>query len=103
MTNFSVMYENWLDNNGFTRVRPTTKKAEEIINSMRYTKDWYDLYTNPSITKQQIRDYWQRTFNEVNAHIIGYTGNCMTFSIFAENDRAYFYITKTYNYYIPKS
>lgn len=84
-------------------VNPTTKKAQSIIQSFKYAKNWYEVYKNPSVTKQHIRDYWLKEFNIINANIIGYTGNCMTFSIYAENDDYYFCITKSYNYAVPKN
>lgn len=91
-----------INNVNYTIVNPTTKKAQSITNSMKWAKQWWDVYNRPSQTKQHIRDYWNREFDIINANIIGYTGNTFNFSIYAENDEYYFYITSAHNYAIPK-
>lgn len=92
-----------INNINYTVINPNTKRASQIINSMKYSLDWYHLYDRPSVTKEHIRNYWDRELDIINAHIVGYTGNSMTFSIYAENDEYYFYITKSYNYAVPKN
>lgn len=92
-----------INNVTYTVVNPTTKKAQSIINSMRWAKQWWDVYDRPSQTKESIKEYWDRELTSIDCYIHGYTGNCMTFSIYAESDIGYFYITKSYNYFIPKS
>jgi hypothetical protein len=83
-------------------MNPNTKSASSVINSMKYAKSWYDLYVRPSETKQSIRNYWYDELTAINAHIVGYTGNGFNFSIYAESDTAYYYITKSHNYVIFK-
>lgn len=90
-----IMYEN---------INNTTKKAQGIIRMFksRFLREWRDLYKNPSRTKEEIKDYWDKELSEVNAHIVGYVGNCSSFSIYAESEDAYYYITKAHNYRIAK-
>jgi hypothetical protein len=92
-----------INNVNYTIVNPTTKKALDIIHSMKWAKQWYEVYKNPSITKQHIRDYWSRELDTINANIVGYTGNTFNFSIYAENDEYYFCITSAHNYAVPKN
>lgn len=86
----------------YTIVNPTTKKAHSIIQSMKWAKQWWDVYDRPSQTKQDIKQYWDRELTSIDCHIHGYTGNTSNFSIYAESDTAYYYITKSHNYVIFK-
>ena len=92
-----------INNITYTIVNPTTKKAQSIIQSMKWAKQWWDVYNRPSQTKQEIKEYWDRELTAIDCYIWGYAGNCMTFSIYAENDDYYFCITKSYTYAVPKN
>lgn len=87
----------------YTIVNSTTKKAQSIIQSMKWAKQWWDVYVRPSATKESIREYWECELTSIDCYIHGYTGNTFNFSVYAENDTAYFYITPAYNYVIFKS
>lgn len=83
-------------------MNPNTKSASSVINSMKWAKQWWDVYNRPSQTKQEIKEYWDRELTSIDCYIHGYTGNGFNFSVYAESDTAYYYITKSHNYVIFK-
>lgn len=81
----------------FEMVKANTKRGQGIINTFnsRYMKGFEDLYKNPSETKKAIYKDWENFFS--SSAIIKACGNCMTFSLYVEDNSIYFYITKTHN------
>lgn len=86
----------------FEVLKLSTKRGKDIMRMCHsyWLKDWDDLYKNPSYEKRRARNYWDNFFSELNAVVRGYRGNYHNFSIYAQTDDKYFYITSANNYVI---
>ena len=91
-----------LNGETFEVVNDYTKQAESIKRTAyRWCDRWEDVYSRPSRTKEEIKEYWEKFINEVDGIIHGYTGNSFTFCIYGEvtyyGDRCIVQITPTHN------
>ena len=84
----------------FQIVNSWTKEGERITRDLDYCKDWTDLYTKPSTTKEEIKDSWEKWASDTTEYhviILGYLGGVQTFSIYGTIDQDPFKITPTRN------
>ena len=84
----------------FEIVNSLTKEGDRITRDLVWCKDWTDLYTKPSTTKEEIKEKWEKWASDTTeSHVIilGYLGGVQTFSIYGTIDGEPFKITPTRN------
>ena len=90
-----------INNREFEVIGASTKQGQDIIETYHHwTKDWNELYKNPSQKKVLVKWDWEQFFGTMSIFKLGYRGNGFVFSIYAKDDKHYFHITADHNYVV---